>query len=42
MHGVNLDQLGRRDSRHYGSLSLTELEILISEAAAELGLTTRF
>ncbi len=42
MHGVNLDQLARRDSRHYGSLSLTELEIFISEAAAELGLTTRF
>jgi 3-dehydroquinate dehydratase-2 len=42
MHGVNLDQLGRRDSRHYGNLSLTELEIFISEAAAELGLTTRF
>jgi 3-dehydroquinate dehydratase-2 len=42
MHGVNLDQLGRRDSRHYGSLSLTELEIGISEAAAELGLATRF
>jgi 3-dehydroquinate dehydratase II len=42
MHGVNLDQLARRDSRHYGKLSLTELEIAISEAAAELGLATRF
>ena len=42
MHGVNLDQLARRDSRHYGNLSLTELEIFISEAAAELGLATRF
>jgi 3-dehydroquinate dehydratase-2 len=42
MHGVNLDQLARRDSRHYGNLSLTELEIGISEAAAELGLATRF
>jgi 3-dehydroquinate dehydratase II len=42
MHGVNLDQLGRRDPTHYGSLTLTELEMGISEAAAELGLGTRF
>lgn len=42
MHGVNLDQLGRRDPDHYGSFTLTELEIGISEAAAELGLATRF
>ena len=26
MHGVNLDQLGRRDPAHYGSGTLTELE----------------
>jgi 3-dehydroquinate dehydratase-2 len=42
MHGVNLDQLGRRDPSHYGSLTLTELELRISDAAAELGLKTRF
>jgi 3-dehydroquinate dehydratase II len=42
MHGVNLDQLGRRDSSHYGTLTLTELEMQISDAAAELGLKTRF
>jgi 3-dehydroquinate dehydratase-2 len=42
MHGVNLDQLGRRDPRHYGSLTLTELEQRISRDAAELGLATRF
>ncbi len=42
MHGVNLDQLGRRDISHYGSLTLTELEVQISDAAAELGLKTRF
>jgi 3-dehydroquinate dehydratase II len=42
MHGVNLDQLGRRDPDHYGSFTLTELEMGISEAAAELGLATRF
>lgn len=42
MHGVNLDQLGRRDPRHYGRLTLSELELGISEAAGELGLVTRF
>ena len=42
MHGVNLDQLGRRDPDHYGSVTLTELELGISEAAAEVGLATRF
>jgi 3-dehydroquinate dehydratase-2 len=42
MHGVNLDQLGRRDPEHYGRMTLTELELGISQAAAELGLTTRF
>ncbi len=42
MHGVNLDQLGRRDSRHYGAATLTELELRIAERAGELGLTTRF
>jgi 3-dehydroquinate dehydratase II len=42
MHGVNLDQLGRRDPEHYGSLTLTELEMGIAEGAAELGLATRF
>jgi 3-dehydroquinate dehydratase II len=42
MHGVNLDQLGRRDPDHYGGITLTELEMQISDAAAELGLATRF
>lgn len=42
MHGVNLDQLGRRDARHYGGLGLTELEVQISDAAGELGLTVSF
>ena len=42
MHGVNLDQLGRRDAGHYGTLTLIELERQISETAAELGLVTRF
>ena len=42
MHGVNLDQLGRRDPAQYGTLTLEELEVRINGAAAELGLDTRF
>jgi 3-dehydroquinate dehydratase II len=42
MHGVNLDQLGRRSPEHYGGLTLDELEVQISQAAAELELKTRF
>jgi 3-dehydroquinate dehydratase II len=42
MHGVNLDQLGRRDPAVYGGLTLDQLEVRISTAAAELGLETRF
>jgi 3-dehydroquinate dehydratase-2 len=42
MHGVNLDQLGRRDPEHYGGLSLTELEVQISEAAGSLSLQVSF
>jgi 3-dehydroquinate dehydratase-2 len=42
MHGVNLDQLGRRDPGHYGTLTLEELELRIERAARELGLEPRF
>jgi 3-dehydroquinate dehydratase-2 len=42
MHGVNLDQLGRRDPNHYGRVTLEELERGISVAAGELGLVVRF
>jgi 3-dehydroquinate dehydratase II len=42
VHGVNLDQLGRRDPHHYGSLTLAELEGQISADARELGLETSF
>ncbi|MBV9414966.1 MAG: 3-dehydroquinate dehydratase [Solirubrobacterales bacterium] len=42
MHGVNLDQLGRRDPEHYGGLTLEELELQISGAASELELEVRF
>jgi 3-dehydroquinate dehydratase-2 len=42
MHGVNLDQLGRRDPLLYGTLTLAELEQRIDADARELGLQTRF
>jgi len=42
MHGVNLDQLGRRDPLQYGTLTLPELEHRIGDDANELGLDTRF
>ena len=42
MHGVNLDQLGRRDPEHYGRLTLDALERRIEAAARELGLVVRF
>jgi 3-dehydroquinate dehydratase-2 len=42
MHGVNLDQLGRRDPLLYGTLTLAELEARIEEQARDLGLQTRF
>jgi 3-dehydroquinate dehydratase-2 len=42
MHGVNLDQLGRRNPDLYGGLSFDRLEARIGEFARELGLTARF
>ena len=42
MHGVNLDQLGRRDPMHYGRVTLEDLEREIEENADELGLEVRF
>ena len=42
MHGVNLDQLGRRDPALYGTLTLAELEQRIEEEARTLGLQPRF
>jgi 3-dehydroquinate dehydratase II len=41
MHGVNLDQLGRRDPLLYGTLTLVELERRIEAEAVALGLTAR-
>jgi 3-dehydroquinate dehydratase-2 len=42
MHGVNLDQLGRRPATHYGTLTLGQLEQRISAWAAELELQIQF
>jgi 3-dehydroquinate dehydratase-2 len=42
MHGVNIDQLGRRDPALYGTLTLAELEALIERDARELDLDVRF
>ena len=42
MHGVNLDQLGRRDRALYGTLTLPQLERRIETEARELGLSASF
>ena len=42
MHGVNLDQLGRRPAEHYPQTTLAELEVTIGRYARELGLTVTF
>ena len=42
MHGVNLDQLGRRPAAVYGELPYDRLEQAIDEYARQLGLRARF
>jgi len=42
LHGVNLDQLGRRDPAIYGDLDYDRLTQRIGELAAELELSTQF
>ena len=42
MHGVNLDQLGRRNPEHYGGMNFDRLEQRIGEFARDLGLTPHF
>ena len=42
LHGVNLDMLGKRDSSHYGKLTLVELEVQIRQWSRTLGLETSF
>ena len=41
LNGVNLNELGRRDPKLYGGLSLSELETRIYEWASELELRVR-
>ncbi len=42
MHGVNLDQIGRRDPAHYGGMTFLQLEQAIDGYADELGMDARF
>ena len=42
MHGVNLDILGRRAPDHYGTITLSELELRIKRFAYDLKLEVRF
>ncbi len=42
MHGVNLDQLGRRPAAVYGDITFLQLEQRISAWAEELGLKVSF
>jgi 3-dehydroquinate dehydratase II len=42
MHGVNLDQLGRRPASLYGDLTLAQLEQRVEGFAHELGFTVQF
>ena len=42
MHGVNLNELARRDPEHYGGLSFAQLEQRVGEFGRELGLGLRF
>jgi 3-dehydroquinate dehydratase II len=42
LHGVNLDMLGRRESEHYGTITLGELQTRIKRFARELDLEASF
>ncbi len=42
LHGVNLDQLGRRERAPNGGLSFDELQVRIERYAGDLGLGVRF
>jgi 3-dehydroquinate dehydratase-2 len=42
LHGVNLDQLGRRPPEHYPAITLAELEVAITRFARSLSLEVTF
>ena len=42
LHGVNMDQLGRRDPEMYGSFTLSELQVKVKGYAGDLSLETTF
>jgi len=42
LHGVNLNLLGERDPLHYGTLTLSDLEVQIASWASEVGLGASF
>ena len=42
MHGVNLDQIGRRNREHYGEFTFTELEVRVKNFARELEIDATF
>ena len=42
MHGVNFDVLGSRHAEHYGTITLTELEVKIKRFARELEMEPSF
>jgi 3-dehydroquinate dehydratase II len=42
LHGVNLDQLGRRPREHYPAITLAELEVAIARFARGLSLEVTF
>ena len=42
LHGVNLDQLGRRPPEHYPAITLAELEVAVGRFARDLALTVTF
>ena len=42
VNGPNLNMLGRRDPEHYGSMTLNELEDMLTHLAGNLGLKVEF
>ena len=41
IHGANLNMLGKRDTKHYGSLTLKELEKQVTVVAKKHGFTVK-